>query len=1365
MTDKTSIKITVDASQGLAGLAALRQSIGATSRELQSLGSGNASSFSGLARGLSSVGSGFDSLKRATSGGSGLSNLSREISLLSRGMPTLAKEFVALASTALVSKNAILLFGSALASAGVSEFARSIAGVGNSLISFKIGIDSVAASSQETSRAFDFVRKMATDIGAPLDSTVDSFKQLYVNMRALGRPVPEIESVFKGFQTALTSLHVSPMDVRTFWRETAETFSQGAIHARQGLLSAGSHIPGMAALWQQALGVNGEGLKHLFHTGGLPLEAWTKAAAILEQRFGQQLPEAAKHSQMALNALGNEWTKLQQSAFDNGFDSGLTKLAQTIRGVVDSFGGADAIGAKIGTMFRGLFTGASLLLEKLVSLREPITTIGTLWLTWSISTSIVTTLAGAIALLVTPLGAAIAGTVLLITQWESLKSVFSGSDKAFNDGAEAIKRLTGGWLDLHKAILGAVEVYELAKGLIGGKGWSESLKLSSEAGGAFLRGTYGQKAGESFADAYVTGVGTLFGKIDALFSGKTPGKNLVTSIRDEWQRIYKSTENHPFVGSGSYDENSRRYATVDRSLSEELKKVYERLLPTNKALSEYRDTLDQIAKMRGKIDPFSGKAIGDEQIRRMTAAARADAFESSFPMAAKIQEKLAELQAASDMLGSKSGKTSFDAEREVLREVNALKRKGVEIRDDEVDALRKIVTLEKELQKGGSDALSQWAHNQKSQIESMNDAIKGGLDSFADGVAKIATEGKGKFKSLGEAIRSEMSDILRGIARNMISSSIKSLMADGIKSLDIGGMKGKLTEALGLGQGVVDKANSALDKLSSVATANMEVQAAVVNINGLNASGLDAFKPGSTLQDSINPKAVGGVEKTASESLFAGNALASREQSITNNSVQAFAQVLARTKGVASESITRDSVSEFGRIINLQKTQPLAEQLAVKPLADSSVNLLSSAPRISTRAGTDMVHVNDKLKDILDNASKQLPDGWRAQYISGYRHTGAVNPNSRHDRGLAADVQLFDEKGKSLPNYQSPETFRAYESYAQAARRYQTKTYPELNDKFAWGGYFSHGGKPFGYGAADQMHFDLGGHQGIMGDWQHGLTRGRGIYDTPSKPSVGMGAGLSEGRSAFTGNSLKPLSDSTQKVAKDFERNMKVASDKFAPEFAKDLNNAAKNSNTGNNGGGSGDIGKATDNATTNINQQSSDATGSLTQLGGSIANLATNSKNAPSAIAGVAQSIMNLISQLSSGAGGGGGGAGGLIGGAVSLLGGLFEEGGVSGSAVTSAAMPASYWAGAPAYAEGTPNTSGGMPAILHDNEAVIPLSRGREIPVDLKGAGGGGDTTVNYHMHSNISAKDHDSFRRNSNQMAADFHKMAARMHVRNN
>lgn len=121
--------------------------------------------------------------------------------------------------------------------------------------------------------------------------------------------------------------------------------------------------------------------------------------------------------------------------------------------------------------------------------------------------------------------------------------------------------------------------------------------------------------------------------------------------------------------------------------------------------------------------------------------------------------------------------------------------------------------------------------------------------------------------------------------------------------------------------------------------------------------------------------------------------------------------------------------------------------------------------------------------------------------------------------------------------------------------------------------------------------------------------------------------------------------------------------------------------------------------------------------------------------------------------AGGGGGGAGGEGGGFLSSIFSGFKEGGYSTSPVTTSRMPLSAWHGAPHYAEGTPNTSGGIPAVLHDNEAVIPLSRGRHIPVEMKG---GGDKNVdtgpgvvnNYHFHG---VKDFDTFRRSKDQMAA--------------
>lgn len=98
----------------------------------------------------------------------------------------------------------------------------------------------------------------------------------------------------------------------------------------------------------------------------------------------------------------------------------------------------------------------------------------------------------------------------------------------------------------------------------------------------------------------------------------------------------------------------------------------------------------------------------------------------------------------------------------------------------------------------------------------------------------------------------------------------------------------------------------------------------------------------------------------------------------------------------------------------------------------------------------------------------------------------------------------------------------------------------------------------------------------------------------------------------------------------------------------------------------------------------------------------------------------------------------------------GAFSEGGVSTSPVGFAAMPASAFRHAPHFSQGTPNTSG-IPAVLHPNEAVIPLSRGRKIPVEMGDSAGGG-TIIHAPQTINIQTPDADSFRRSQKQIAAD-------------
>lgn len=167
------------------------------------------------------------------------------------------------------------------------------------------------------------------------------------------------------------------------------------------------------------------------------------------------------------------------------------------------------------------------------------------------------------------------------------------------------------------------------------------------------------------------------------------------------------------------------------------------------------------------------------------------------------------------------------------------------------------------------------------------------------------------------------------------------------------------------------------------------------------------------------------------------------------------------------------------------------------------INGAADAPAAS-RAATQ--GVDPRLTNILKEATKSLPEGYRSEVISGFR----PGDSRFHGQGLATDIAIYDKSGQKLGNYQDPSTFRTYEKFAQAAREAQMKMHPELAKDFRWGGYF--GGPPGKYGAMDTMHFDLGGRRVGMGggSWERGLTEEQKRM-FPGANSQGMNAPNSAG--------------------------------------------------------------------------------------------------------------------------------------------------------------------------------------------------------------------------------------------------------------
>jgi len=162
--------------------------------------------------------------------------------------------------------------------------------------------------------------------------------------------------------------------------------------------------------------------------------------------------------------------------------------------------------------------------------------------------------------------------------------------------------------------------------------------------------------------------------------------------------------------------------------------------------------------------------------------------------------------------------------------------------------------------------------------------------------------------------------------------------------------------------------------------------------------------------------------------------------------------------------------------------------------------------------------------------------------------------------------------------------------------------------------------------------------------------------------------------------------------------------------------------------------------------------TAGTTAIGGFFSNLGTKFTDGLSGLGNLFMdgltglgNIFSSIGGFFSGGSGSSGASGGAIAGIGKLLVGLAAEGGISDSLSNKKMVPLSAFANAKRFAQGgVTSGSDRIPALLSPNEAVVPLSRNRAIPVEGMG---GGTTNITF----NIETSDAESFKQSRSQMLA--------------
>lgn len=356
-------------------------------------------------------------------------------------------------------------------------------------------------------------------------------------------------------------------------------------------------------------------------------------------------------------------------------------------------------------------------------------------------------------------------------------------------------------------------------------------------------------------------------------------------------------------------------------------------------------------------------------------------------------------------------------------------------------------------------------------------------------------------------------------------------------------------------------------------------------------------------------------------------------------------------------------------------------------------------------------NIDKKLLAILQDAASKT--NLNVEAISGLR------PGDKrfHGKGMAADVRLSDPlTGRVFDNYQNAGDFRVYEQFAQQARLSQMEMFPELQDQFRWGGYFS-GGKGK-YGALDSMHFDVGGGRVGMGggSWENGLnSQMRALW--PGVQSVGMGGAANGIDVAAVTNSIQQVNTNLNQMGTNIGQvanNAQMAASNFT-STGMNLQQA---------GMAAQQAGPQFDQAGTKIQQAGMKANSSAPQVmnfGQATGGLQQPLADATSGLGGFGQGLMGLIQQLMGGLGGGGGGFGGIFSSIFSLF---LHEGGKVGP--TSPTINLSSYAGIPKFHTGSSKQGDEYLALLQKGERVLTESQDNRTQRALagltSGMGGGG-------------------------------------------
>ncbi|TIU48985.1 MAG: hypothetical protein E5W19_15305 [Mesorhizobium sp.] len=1204
------------------------------------------------------------------------------------------------------------LLRSALAGISAVALARGVYQTGSAFMNLERTLGSVASSSGEVKAQMGFLQNLTQRMPVSLDAVASSYGQFATAARLSGVSVADTQKVFEGFSTAFAAMGVGTEQQKNGFLALTQMMSKGKISAEELRQQLAEALPGATQILADSLGVSTAKLQKMMQAGAVGSDALIKMAERLQTQFGPAVASAMNSSQAQIVAFQNSWTNLQKIVFNSGFNAGLGALARQLADAMNSDPVkkfAADIGNYLGQAFRVI--GATVRV-----LSDNTATVSMFFKAFA-GYAVVAAAAGAFRLLLLPLGLLAPLVNGAAGAFGALKTalVFLATGKAFSaiaDIGKAFGSLTG------KVMLGVAAITLFAAGL-------DSVFNNSRATKALIDGV--GSVFQALSDKLVGfGTGLSDGVAKAFASAMKQTDDYAKAIQDA------NLLNDNLLTANAAREAANSAAKLS-ALTDEQQKVWDQVNGVGKANDEFKKQLallDAIAAKKG-IDATPYKKVLDAQT-----------LDKRNPVGALVRDYQQELNAATARTGYEKAVNAAVAAR------NDLLKQGIDLTNAQAQALTDYQVGLAKMNGDIGNGIERWAAKVGDFNENIQNSISDGIGGLSDQIANLVTGANADFAGLA-----------RSILASFVKIGVDSMMKDMFGAMGQDGQKNGQSQAQ--------------DALAKLANIGENITTAMTNVytSGLSINGL----PVGAGNLANSPELAGNAERTrrAIEAVSPTPAITrSALPDIPGTNVGgrlSDANARIPIEGSAAGLGLRGSLSAAGAFgptdLGLRGTIAPAAAMtkAGEAMGTGFQKVVSAGPgftafqqsdgsilkRMGTFAWRNNNPGNIEAGRYTASQPGYLPGGGRFAAFDTLEHGRAARENL-----------LFNS-----PGYKNKTLEQAIAKYAPPFEN-NTKSY---TDQLAAAAGVSK--NTIMSTMTEQQRRALMMKQESV----EGFRSGRETLISGPNADFGVGRPkqtIPAGIDPTTTQSIDALNAKMSSIGQAAQ----AASAPLDQFRAANQNLATASTLAGTNVASAGTMastagpqfqtaGQALASAgqsAASAGQTAQTAQSGLGDFGSGISGLLGPLSSAIPGLGQFGGMIMQLASSLLSGGGMGGG-----------LLGGLFSEGGYADSPVARAALPISAWAGAPHFAEGTANTSGGMPAVLHDNEAVIPLSRGRKIPVEMNndnrepmhGAGAGGSrgrgASTNNFIFNGV--KDADSFRQSKqqiqSQMLGAMHRSAMR------